>query len=228
MNITFQGHSCFTVEVGEYKVVIDPFLTGNPIAKLKPEDLKCDFIIVTHGHGDHIGDTFELAKANDAMVISNFEIVTYCQQNGLQNAHAMHIGGSHEFPFGRVKFTIAHHGSCFTTDDEIIYLGNPMGVLLMAGGKTLYHAGDTGLFLDMQLIGEMNKIDTALLPIGDNFTMGIDDAVKAAELLNARVTIPMHYNTFDLINQDASVFTSRVAKKGQQARILNVGDSYDF
>ena len=162
------------------------------------------------------------------MVISNFEIVTYCQQNGLENAHPMHIGGSHEFPFGKVKFTIAHHGSCFTTDDEIIYLGNPMGVLLMAEGKTLYHAGDTGLFLDMKLIGEMHKIDTALLPIGDNFTMGIDDAVKAAEFLDARVTIPMHYNTFDLINADPNLYISRLKEIGRQAHILNVGDSYRF
>ncbi|MCA9734430.1 MAG: metal-dependent hydrolase [Deferribacteres bacterium] len=228
MNITFQGHSCFTVEIGSNRLIIDPFLNGNPVAELKPEDVECDYIIITHGHGDHIGDSIAIAKNNDAMIVSNYEIITYAQQNGVKNAHPMHIGGAHEFPFGRVKFTIAHHGSTLTTDKGMIPLGNPMGVLITGNGKTLYHSGDTGLFLDMQLIGEMNRIDTALLPIGDNFTMGVDDAVKAAEFLKAKVTIPMHYNTFDLLNQNANDFIGKLAKKGLEAHILNVGDSYEF
>ncbi|KAA3661395.1 MAG: metal-dependent hydrolase [Calditrichaeota bacterium] len=228
MNITFQGHSCFTAELGEHRLIIDPFLSGNPIAKQKPDEVVCDYIIITHGHGDHVGDALAIARNNDATIISNFEIVTYAQQNGIEKAHPMHIGGAHDFPFGRVKFTIAHHGSTLTTDDGLIPLGNPMGVLITSNGKTLYHSGDTGIFLDMKLIGEMHPIDTALLPIGDNFTMGIDDAVKAAEFLNAKVTIPMHYNTFDLLNQDANEFIEKLARKGLQAHVLNVGDSYEF
>ncbi len=227
MKITFWGHAAFLIENGNHRVVIDPFLTGNPVARVKPEEVECDYIIVTHGHGDHLGDTISIAKKNNAVVIANFEVATYCGNHGCQ-AHPLHIGGSHEFPFGRVKLTIAHHGSGLTEGNNIIYLGNPAGVLLTMDGTTLYHAGDTALFYDMKLIGEMNRIDVALLPIGDNFTMGIDDAVKAVEFLQPELTIPMHYKTFDLIDVDPNEFVRKVEQMGRKARILEIGESLEI
>jgi len=227
MKLTFWGHAAFLLEDGSHKVVIDPFLTGNPLAKVKPDDVTCDYIIVTHGHGDHLGDTIAIAKKNDAIVIANFEVATYCGNQGC-NAHPMHIGGAHEFPFGTVKLTIAHHGSGLTVDDQIIYLGNPAGVLMTVDGKTIYHAGDTGLFYDMKLIGEMNDIDVALLPIGDNFTMGIDDAVKAVEFLQPGLAVPMHYKTFDLIDVDPKEFANKVESLGKAVKILDVGESLEL
>ncbi len=172
------GHAAFLLEGGGGRVVIDPFLTGNPLARVKPEAITVDHILLSHGHGDHLGDALQIAKANGAVIIAPYELATYCGNQGAQT-HAMHIGGARTFPFGRVKLTIAHHGSMAP---DGTYTGNPCGYLVSMDGKTLYHSGDTGLFLDMKLIGEMNRIDLALLPIGDNFTMGIEDAVKAAEL----------------------------------------------
>lgn len=227
MKLTFWGHACFLLETGKHRIVIDPFLTGNPVAKVKAEEVKCDFIVVSHGHGDHLGDTVSIAKRNKALVISNFEIASYCGQQGCQS-HPMHIGGSHTFPFGRLKLTIAHHGSSLAQGGSFLYLGNPAGFIFNIDGKCIYHAGDTGLFYDMKLIGEMNKIDVALLPIGDNFTMGIDDAVKAVEFLKPGLTIPMHYKTFEVINVNPEGFASKVQAIGHKTKILSVGESHEF
>jgi L-ascorbate metabolism protein UlaG (beta-lactamase superfamily) len=205
-------------------IIIDPFLKDNPKAEKKPEDIKVDFVLLTHGHGDHIGDALEIAKANNATIIAPFELANYCSSKGA-DVHPMHIGGAREFPFGRVKLTIAHHGSAAP---DGTYTGNPCGFLITTEGKTFYHPGDTGLFYDMKLIGEMNDIDVAVLPIGDNFTMGIDDAVKATEFLNPKMVIPMHYQTFDVINVDPSEFISKIQAKGFSGKILEVGDNYSF
>ncbi len=225
--LTFLSHAAFLLESNSHKVLIDPFLTGNPLAKTKPEEITCDFIVVTHGHGDHIGDTVAIAKRNNATVISNYEIATWAGEQGVM-AHPMHIGGAHQFPFGRVKLTIAHHGSGFQTDAGMMYMGNPAGALLTVEGKTIYHAGDTALFYDMKLIGEMNPIDVALLPIGDNFTMGIDDAVKATELLNPKKVVPMHYKTFDVIDVEPGEFAEKVKAKGFDVEILEVGGTLEI
>jgi L-ascorbate metabolism protein UlaG (beta-lactamase superfamily) len=222
--ITFLGHSAFYMEGEKGKLVIDPFLTGNPVAQMKPEDLKVDFVLLTHGHGDHIGDAVDIAKANNATIIAPFELANYCADQGA-NVHPMHIGGARQFPFGKVKLTIAHHGSAAP---DGTYTGNPCGFLITMDGKIFYHSGDTGLFYDMKLIGEMNSIDVAVLPIGDNFTMGVDDAVKATEFLKPKMVIPMHFKTFDVIDVEPGDFVSKVKTLGFNSEILAVNGNYEF
>ncbi len=215
MKITYFGHSAFMVESGKYEILIDPFLRNNPLFEQKSFDsLHPDYILVTHGHGDHLGDTIELAKKNNSIVIAPFELASFIGSQEVKT-HPMHIGGAFQFPFGRVKLTIAVHGSAYINDEDssIIYTGNPCGFLLNISNYIIYHAGDTGLFYDMKLIGDLNKIDLALLPIGDNFTMGIDDAVKAVEFLNPKKIIPIHYNTFDLIKSDPLKFQQLIPDK---------------
>jgi L-ascorbate metabolism protein UlaG (beta-lactamase superfamily) len=227
VKVTYLGHSGFLLDDGEYQLVIDPYLTGNPLAKAKPEELKPDFLLVTHGHGDHVGDGLAIAKSTGATVIAPYELATYFQNKGV-NAHPMHIGGSFEFPFGKVTVTIAHHGSGMMEGDSILYMGNPVGFVVTLGGKRIYHAGDTGLFYDMKLIGELYPLDLALLPIGSNFTMGIREAVKATELLNPKVVIPMHYDTFDVIKQDPKEFVKGIENLSANGVILRVGETYEL
>ena len=222
--LTYFGHSAFLVEHNSYKILIDPFITGNPLAPVKADDLTADFIVLSHAHRDHFGDTLDIAKRCNSTVIAVNELANYVASKGAK-AHNMHIGGSYEFPFGRVKFTIAHHGS---SANEGEYMGEPAGILLFLDGKVLYHAGDTGLFADMKLIGELHKINVALLPIGDNFTMGMNDALKAVELLNPELTIPMHYNTFPVIKADPDKFVEMVKALGKNARKLEFGETFEF
>ncbi|MBL7993941.1 metal-dependent hydrolase [bacterium] len=221
IQLTFLGHSGWLIQKDAYHLLIDPFLESNPAAKNRASDVKADFIIVTHAHGDHLGDAIPIARRTGAIIISNFEITQFCEKHGAKT-HGMHIGGSHEFPFGKIKLTPAWHGSSFP---DGTYGGTPAGCLITMDGKTIYHAGDTGLFMDMQLIGEMNPIDLALLPIGDNFTMGIPDAVKAVSLLKPKMVIPMHYNTFDIIKADPEDFISKIKQPGVTAQVVNPGQS---
>ena len=222
--LTYLSHSAWLVEADGVTIAIDPFLEGNPTAPMKAADVKADYIIVTHAHGDHLGDAIPIAKQSNGTIISNFEIANYCGNQGA-NAHPMHIGGAHRFPFGMVKLTPAWHGSSFPDGS---YGGTPAGVLLTVGGKTIYHTGDTGLFMDMQLIGEMHPVDIFLVNIGDNFTMGIDDAVKAVEFVKPKLTIPMHYKTFDVIDVDPQEFLDKVKQKGFEAKMLGIGESHEF
>ena len=199
MKLKYFSHSAFQVTTDKGKtILIDPFLDNNPTSPVKSKDVSADFIVLTHAHGDHVGDAFSIAKRCNPLFICVNELANYCASKGFK-AHNMHIGGAYNFDFGRLKFTIAHHGS-MTPDGT--YGGEPAGVILTIDGKILYHTGDTGLFYDMKLIGETNKIDYMLLPIGDNFTMGIDDAVKAVEFVSPGTAIPMHYNTFPVIKAD--------------------------
>ena len=224
--LTYLGHACFTLEDEKHKIIFDPFLSGNPLSKTKPEDIKVEAVLVSHGHGDHLGDAINIAKSNNALIIAPFELAMYCQKKGA-NVHPMHIGGSYNFDFGRVKLTIAHHGSA-VVDEQITYTGNPCGFVVNFAGKNIYHSGDTGLFLDMKLIGQMNKLDVALIPIGDNFTMGIEDAVKAVQFLKPKVVIPMHFDTFDVIKQDPQVFVKKLKGSRSKVKILKIGDSYNL
>ncbi|HAX47474.1 MAG TPA: metal-dependent hydrolase [Ignavibacteria bacterium] len=225
LKITYHGHSAFEINTGTYNLIIDPFITHNKNAKVKAAEIKADFILLTHAHNDHIGDTMEIAKNNDATIIAVHELSEYLISKGFKS-HGMGIGGQRGFPFGKVKFTIAHHSS--SLESENLYMGEPAGIVLSIGDKTIYHAGDTGLFLDMKLIGEMQNIDLALLPIGDNYTMGIDDAVKAAEFLNCKTASPMHYATFDLIDTNPEEFKRKVESIGKQCIIMPYGEPLEI
>ncbi|WP_080844444.1 metal-dependent hydrolase [Cytobacillus gottheilii] len=226
MEVSYHGHSIVKIETNGKTILIDPFINGNELTDLKAEDVKADVIIVTHGHGDHLGDTVEIAKKNDALVIGNAELAAYLGWQGVKT-HGMSIGGAYEFDFGKVKLTQAIHGTGYITDDQqIIYLGMPAGVLFMAEGKTVYHAGDTALFSDMKLIGQRHPIDVAFLPIGDNFTMGPEDAAYAAKLLQAKTVVPIHFNTFPPIKQDPHEFIKLL--DDQSGKVLETGESIEL
>ncbi|MED4162233.1 metal-dependent hydrolase [Halalkalibacterium halodurans] len=222
MKVSYHGHSVVKIETEGKTILIDPFITGNGLTDLSVDDLKVDVILLTHGHNDHVGDTLQLAKQNDALVIAPFELATYLSWKGVK-VHEMHIGGAHQFEFGHVKLTQAFHGSSYTEENQtIVYTGMPSGILFTAEGKTIFHAGDTALFSDMKLIGERNTIDVAFLPIGDNFTMGPEDAAVAAEWLQAKTVVPIHYNTFPVIEQDPVAFAESLS--GKKGRALAVGE----
>lgn len=226
MELSYHGHSVVKIKTNDTNILIDPFIRGNGSTDLKVEDEKPDVILLTHGHNDHVGDTVELAKANNALVVAPNELADYLSWQGV-NTHAMHIGGSYQFEFGKVKFTQAFHGSSYVTENnEIIYTGMPSGILFYAEGLTIYHAGDTALFGDMKLIGDRNEIDVAFLPIGDNFTMGPEDAAYAVSLLNPKSVVPIHYNTFPVIQQDPKYFADLV--KNSKVQILNPGEKVEL
>lgn len=223
MKLTFLGHSCFLVETTRARLLFDPYLTGNPLAAQKASALTCDYVLVSHGHEDHTADALEIARRCGATIVSNYEIAEYFAAKGAKT-HGMNPGGGYNFPFGRVKLTLAHHSSSVEAGLNPVYLGSPCGLLLQADGRTLYHAGDTALFLDMQLIGRAG-IDVALLPIGDNFTMGPDDALVALDFLRPKIAVPMHYNTWPPIEQDAHAFAARAAAAGHAVKPLAPGES---
>lgn len=227
MKVSFHGHSVVKIvtESG-HTLLIDPFINGNSQTDLKVADESPDIILLTHGHNDHVGDTVELAKKNDALVVAPNELADYLSWQGVR-VHNMHIGGAFSFDFGKVKYTQAFHGSSYVTENQqIIYTGMPGGILFTAEGKTIYHAGDTALFSDMKLIGERHPIDLAFIPIGDNFTMGPEDAAEAVRFLNPKTVVPIHYNTFPVIEQDPKAFEEQVTNA--EVRILQAGDSIEL
>jgi L-ascorbate metabolism protein UlaG (beta-lactamase superfamily) len=224
--LTWHGHSCFLLETDEgQRIMIDPWLDENPAADIKVADVEAlDFILVSHGHSDHFDDCIPLAKKTGATVISTYELVSFCQGKGVKNGHGMNIGGAYVFDFGRVKLTPALHTGSISGDDEGAHTTDCSGFLIsLNGGQRIYHAGDTALIMDMQLL--RGSVDVAILPIGDNFTMGPEDAARAVEMIEPEVVIPMHYNTFPLIEQSADGFRALV---GDHARVevLQPGGSY--
>jgi L-ascorbate metabolism protein UlaG (beta-lactamase superfamily) len=224
MQLRYLGHSGIELTLSSFNLLVDPFLTGNPAATIKPETLAPNYIILTHAHGDHTSDVEPVAKRMGAPIISNFEIVQYYVNKGL-NGHHMNTGGSFTFPFGKLTFTPAWHSSSFADGS---YGGNPMGVILEVEGKRIYHLGDTALFSDLALIGKKG-IDLALVPIGDNFTMGPEDAVEAVKLIQPKQVIPIHYNTFGLIQQDGAAFKQKVeSQTSARCTILNPGESVEI
>ncbi len=223
LTVRWLGHAAFSVTDGTHTVLIDPFLTGNPKAAAKAEEVAADAILVSHGHDDHIGDTVAIAQRTGAQVVATYELAMYCSRKGAPSVHAMNAGGAYEFPWGRVKLVQAVHSS--GAEGGTVYTGNATGILLTMSGKTVYHSGDTALFSDMDLIGSYNDIDVALLAIGDNYTMGVHDAGLAARMLHAGHVIPMHFDTFDVIHADAEEFKRDVeAASGSLCTILQPGD----
>ncbi len=226
LRFTYYGHSTFAIDADGVKLVIDPFLApNNPLAPVTANDVPADFILLTHGHGDHTADAAALAKCTGATVISNFEIVTWLQGQGVANGHGMNTGGAYTFPFGRVKLTIAHHSSTMPDGSAG---GNPNGFLInFNDGHDVYVAGDTALTYDMKLIGDAGGVDLAILPIGDNFTMGPDDAILAAQFVQAKYVIPAHFNTFPPIKQDAQAFAENLRRAADiECVVLTPGGEY--
>jgi L-ascorbate metabolism protein UlaG (beta-lactamase superfamily) len=225
--LTWHGHATFTlVADGGERILFDPFLEDNPKSDITPADIdRLDYILCSHGHFDHFGDAVPLARRTGAMLVGTFELVAFAQTKGVEKVHGMNVGGGHHFPFGYVKLTPALHTGTVAGDVEGRYTTVAHGFWLDMNGKRLYHAGDTALLLEMQLL--RGRVDVALLPIGDNFTMGPEDAARAVEFIEPRVVIPMHFNTWDLIAQDPAAFRSRVGGRADVV-VLEPGGSYDF
>jgi L-ascorbate metabolism protein UlaG (beta-lactamase superfamily) len=226
MKVEYHGHSCVQLTSGGQSIIIDPFLTDNPTASVHPESIRAQYVLLTHAHGDHIQDAVTIAKQNDATLIAIHELATYMSWQGVR-VRDMNIGGKLSLGFAEVQMVPAFHSSGIVLHDtkEIIYAGMPAGLLIRWNGLTILHAGDTNLYSDMKLIGQKNKIDLAFLPIGDLYTMGPEDAAEAAEWLNAKRVIPVHYNTFELIQQDGENFVQLLANRGIEGKALRPGES---
>jgi L-ascorbate metabolism protein UlaG (beta-lactamase superfamily) len=225
LTLTWYGHAAFGLDVDGIKLLVDPFLNDNPAGVVKADAVEADFILISHGHGDHVGDAVAIAERTSALVISSAEIASWFKDQGIK-AHAQHIGGGFHHPFGYLKLTHALHGSMLPDGS---YGGNPTGFLLTTpGDEKLYLACDTGLFGDMRLIGE-EGIDLAALPIGDNYTMGPADALRAVKLIEPKHVIPVHYNTWELIEQDPHAWAEQVKKETSATpHVLQPGESFQL
>lgn len=227
MKLTFLGHACFLLETEKANILFDPFISGNVLAQnVDIDSLKVDYVLLSHGHEDHVLDAARIVNANDATLVSNYEIAMWFNnKQGVQKVHPMNHGGSKEFSFGKVKMTNAVHSSVLP---DGTYGGNPAGFILNIDGKTIYYAGDTALTMDMKLIGEFDRPDIAILPIGDNFTMGIEDAVRAAEFVQTENVIAMHFDTFPYIDTDKEMAIDSFKSAGKELTILNIQQTIEI
>lgn len=225
MKLTWFGHAALGLETGGFHILIDPFFSHNPVASTTAEHVRADFILVTHGHGDHLGDTIPIARRTGAIVIANNEIAVWLNKQNTK-AHGQHIGGGYQHPFGYLKLTLALHGSSLPDGSDG---GNPVGFLLTTqDGRKAYFAGDTGLFGDMELIGD-EGLDLAVIPIGDNYTMGPADALRAVKMLRPKHVVPIHFDTFDVIQQDAEAWAEMVRKEtSTQVHVLKPGQDFSL
>ena len=226
MKLSYYGHSCFLVEIGGKSLLFDPFITPNPLAShIKVDQIAADYILISHGHADHIADAIEIAKRTNATVISNYEIVVWLGKQGIENAHPLNHGGGRTFDFGRAKYVNAVHSSQLPDGS---YGGHPGGFVVESASGTFYYSGDTALTCDMQFIAEEFELRFAVLPIGDNFTMGAKDAAKAAGLLKCKQVVGVHYDTFPPIKIDHAEAASIFAKAGVKLHLLPIGGSVDM
>jgi len=223
MNITYYGHSCFGIEINGKNLLFDPFITPNDLAKnINADTVKADYILISHGHDDHIADAVSIAKRTGATIICNWEINVWLQKQGLTNIHPMNTGGKKAFDFGSVKCVKAEHSSSMPDGS---YGGNPMGFVIESSDKNFYYAGDTSLTYDMKLIGQYRHIDFAFLPIGDNFTMGPENAMIASDFINCRDIIGMHFNTFPYIIIDVVEAQQKFERAGKSLTIMGIGET---
>jgi L-ascorbate metabolism protein UlaG (beta-lactamase superfamily) len=221
--VTYYGHSCFLVSTGGKNIIFDPFISENPLAsKIKVEEIQADFMLLSHGHHDHVADAVSIAKRNNLTVIGIYELAVWCQNQGVEKIHQMNTGGVWEFDFGKVQLVNALHSSSFKDGS---YAGNPTGFVIENKEHTFYYAGDTALTLDMKLISERYQLDFAFLPIGSNFTMDIQDAVKASEFIKCDKIIGMHYDTFGFIKIDKEKAVKAFAKAGKELILMEIGQT---
>ncbi len=225
MKIIYEGHSCFYLK-GSKKLIIDPFLTGNPLAQRKPEEINPDYILITHGHDDHVGDAVEISSRSGAPIIAPVELARYLAGPGVRTI-GFNQGGLMEIDKIKIKMTPAFHSSSINTSEGNCYAGLAAGYIIQMDGLNLYHAGDTGLFGDMEKVIARQILDIAFLPIGDYFTMGPADALTATHWLKAKTVIPMHYNTFPVIKQDVEAFALSVNSRTEsRCKIFKPGESW--
>jgi len=226
MKFTYYGHSCFGLTAGGKNLLFDPFITGNGLAKkIDVNKIPADYILISHGHGDHMGDAVSIAKRTNATVICIYEIALWFGAQGHKNYHPMNIGGARQFDFGKVKMTSAIHSSVLP---DGTYAGNPAGFIIEADSKTIYYAGDTALTMDMKLVGDYFKVDCAIMPIGDNFTMGVDDAIIASDFVKCNKVIGVHYNTFPPIEIDLEKAKTQFKSKGKQLLLPPIGEQVEL
>ncbi|VVM06906.1 hypothetical protein MAMC_01330 [Methylacidimicrobium cyclopophantes] len=222
MEVTYYGHSCFALEIGETRLLFDPFLTGNPLAADLPVDeIAADYLLLSHGHADHIGDAPDIAKRTGALVVSSFEVAEWLLKQGVERVYAMNLGGKKWWPFGLVQYVPAFHSSSLPDGS---YGGPAGGFVIRSPEGTVYYAGDTALFGDMKLLGEIyHPISLAILPIGDTFTMGVDEAIRAAELLGCRNVLGVHYDTFEPIRIDKRAASEAFSAAELDLHLLPIG-----